>query len=148
MISTIQTLNRFSWDFDFLFQKNLTFRTTECIFKIMKEVFLLWHSGLSIWHCYTSGIGCSCSSDSVPGLGNFWMPRVLLGGGRGRRLWRVHADPLDVQTEAWQSEVAEPVSRTCRFFWVDFYELPSPAKSLKCWVILLSFSRDQTCFLT
>ena len=27
------------------------------------------HSGLKDWLCHSCGIGCSCSSDSVPGLG-------------------------------------------------------------------------------
>ena len=27
------------------------------------------HSGLKIWHCYSWGIGCSCSSDSTLGTG-------------------------------------------------------------------------------
>jgi len=26
-------------------------------------------SGLKIWCCLSSGIGCSCGSDSIPGLG-------------------------------------------------------------------------------
>jgi len=31
--------------------------------------FLLWHSGLKIQHCHSCGIGCSSSSDSIPGPG-------------------------------------------------------------------------------
>ena len=30
---------------------------------------LVWHGGLRIWHCYSCGIGHSCSSDLLPGLG-------------------------------------------------------------------------------
>ena len=26
-------------------------------------------SGLRIWHCHSCGVGCNCSSDSIPGLG-------------------------------------------------------------------------------
>ena len=35
--------------------------------EISAKEFLLWHSGLRIQHCCSSGISLSCGSDSVPG---------------------------------------------------------------------------------
>ena len=29
----------------------------------------MWRSGLRIWHCHSCGVGHSCGSDSIPGLG-------------------------------------------------------------------------------
>ena len=41
------------------------------------QKFPLWHSGLRIWHCPSCGMGCSCSSDPIPGPGtSFHMPQV------------------------------------------------------------------------
>ena len=33
------------------------------------QEFLLWHSGLRIWHCCSCGLGHSCTLDLTPGLG-------------------------------------------------------------------------------
>ena len=51
---------------------------------------LAWCSGLSIWHCHTCGVGCSCSSESIPGLGRpqgCIKKRVLFIPGRKMRDW-------------------------------------------------------------
>ena len=35
----------------------------------VRVLFPAQHSGLKIWHCHSCGIGCSCSSDLIPGPG-------------------------------------------------------------------------------
>ena len=46
-----------------------------------KTEFLLWPSGLRIWHCCGCGKGHSCGLDSIPGLGT----SICHGSGRRRR---------------------------------------------------------------
>ena len=37
---------------------------------LLRRRFDPWCSLLRIWHCHSCGIGCRCSLDSIPGLGN------------------------------------------------------------------------------
>ena len=52
------------------------------------------HSGLGIWHCCSCGVGHSCSSDLIPGPGNFHMlwlwPKIFLNVNRNNYKVVIH----------------------------------------------------------
>ena len=59
--------------FNFLKKREFPLCYSGLVIQLVFVEVLVWslacHSGLRIWHCCSCGVGCSSSSDSIPGLG-------------------------------------------------------------------------------
>ena len=81
---------------------------------------LAWHSGLRIWHSCAYGVGHSCGSDLIPGLGI----SICHGCGWKRKkkknnknLWQIHCWIDDMREYISEEKVGRP--KCIHFLWLS-----------------------------